>query len=70
VLSELLAARLDVEPRNPRITTAVATWSAVVAATYVTAPDKHGKFDPREDARRPDRMRDRLTRTFGIITGR
>jgi AcrR family transcriptional regulator len=70
VLSELLAERLDVEPRDPSITRAVATWSAVVAATYVAAPDKHGKFEPRDDAQRPDRMRDRLKRAFGIITGR
>jgi AcrR family transcriptional regulator len=70
VLSELLAVRLDVEPRHPRITTAVATWSAVVAATYVAAPDRHGRFDPHDDARRPDRMRDRLTRAFRHITGR
>ena len=70
VLSELLAARLDVEPRHPSITTAVATWSAVVAATYVAAPDRHGRFDPDDDARRPDRMRERLTRAFRHITGR
>jgi hypothetical protein len=70
VLSELLAVRLDVERHHPSITRAVATWSAVVAATYVAAPDNHGKFDPRDDARRPDRMRNRLTRVFGIITGR
>jgi hypothetical protein len=70
VLSELLALRLDVERHHPSITRAVATWSAVVAATYVAAPDNHGKFDPRDDARRPDRMRNRLTRVFGIITGR
>ena len=70
VLSEFLAARLETEPRNPSITRAVATWSAVVAATYVAAPDKHGRFDPRDDARNPDRMRDRLQRAFRHITGR
>jgi AcrR family transcriptional regulator len=70
VLNGMLATRLTVEPDNPIITTAVATWSAVVAATYVAAPDRHGNFDPRDDAQRPDRLRDRLTRAFRHITGR
>jgi hypothetical protein len=34
-----------------------------------TAPDKHGRFDPRDDAQRPDWVRDRLSRVFRVIRG-
>ena len=70
VLGAVLAERLGVGRDDPTVASAVTTWSAVVAATYVAAPDKRGRFDPLDDARRPDRMRDRLTRAFRVITGR
>jgi hypothetical protein len=35
----------------------------------VAVADKYGKFDPGDDARRPDRMRNRLTCAFGISMG-
>ena len=65
-----LAERLKVDRDHPMVVRAITVWSAVLAGIYVAAPDVHGRFDPDEDARRPHRMRDRLARVFGIITGR
>jgi AcrR family transcriptional regulator len=45
-------------------------WSAVLAATYMDVLDKQGRFDPGVNAETPESMRDRLNRSFRIITGR
>jgi AcrR family transcriptional regulator len=55
------------------LTEEFATTEAIVMApvdAMLAAPDKHGRFDPRDDARNPDRMRDRFQRAFRHITGR
>jgi AcrR family transcriptional regulator len=70
ILGDVLAERLKVDKHHPRVKRAITMWSAVVAATYVAAPDRHGRFDPDEDARRPHRMRERLAHVFTVITGR
>jgi hypothetical protein len=70
ILSDVLAQRLTVDRRHPHVARAITMWSAVVAATYVAAPDRHGRFDPGDDVRRPHRMRERLAHVFTVITGR
>jgi hypothetical protein len=62
-------------PRRLRASRLPETTLADVAAAGggladVAVADKYGKFDPGDDARPPDRMRNRLTCAFGIITGR
>jgi AcrR family transcriptional regulator len=70
ILGDVLAKRLKVDRNHPSVARAITMWSAVVAATYVAAPDRNGRFDPRDDARRPHRMRERLAHVFTVITGR
>ncbi|MFZ0835503.1 MAG: hypothetical protein WAM92_21010 [Mycobacterium sp.] len=69
VLSEALAEYLGVRPDDEQVGNELKLWSAVVAGTYVAALDRRGRFDPDIDTREPERMSQRLKRTFRIIMG-
>jgi AcrR family transcriptional regulator len=69
VLSEALAEYLGVRPDDEQVAHKLKLWSAVVAGTYVAALDRRGRFDPDVDTREPERMSQRLRRTFRIIMG-
>lgn len=70
VLSGPLADYLGVQADDKQVRHELMLWSSVVGATYVAALDRRGRFDPDVDTREPERMSQRLTRTFRVIMGR
>ena len=70
VLSGPLADYLGVRADDKQVRHELMLWSSVVAATYVAALDRRGRFDPDVDTRAPERMSQRLRRTFRVIMGR
>jgi AcrR family transcriptional regulator len=70
MLSGVLANQFGSSMADRSVQHGLKVWSAVLAATYMDVLDKHGRFDPGVNAETPESMRDRLNRSFRIITGR
>jgi AcrR family transcriptional regulator len=70
MLSGVLADHFGSSMADRSVQHGLKVWSAVLAATYMDVLDKQGRFDPDVNAETPESMRDRLNRSFRIITGR
>jgi AcrR family transcriptional regulator len=70
MLSDVLADRFGTSFSDRGVQQGLKVWSAVLAATYMDVLDKQGRFDPGVNVETPEVMRDRLNRSFRIITGR
>jgi AcrR family transcriptional regulator len=70
MLSGVLADHFGSSMADRSVQHGLKVWSAVLAATYMDVLDKQGRFDPGVNAETPESMRDRLNRSFRIITGR
>jgi len=70
MLSDVLADHFGTSMADRSVQQGLKVWSAVLAATYMDVLDKQGRFDPGVNVETPDSMRDRLNRSYRIITGR
>jgi AcrR family transcriptional regulator len=70
MLSDVLADHFGTSFSDRGVQQGLKVWSAVLAATYMDVLDKQGRFDPGVNVETPEVMRDRLNRSFRIITGR
>jgi AcrR family transcriptional regulator len=70
MLSDVLADHFGTSVSDRGVQQGLKVWSAVLAATYMDVLDKQGRFDPGVNLETPEVMRDRLNRSFRIITGR